>query len=426
MNTDPSLQPVFGSAAGGGPVLPVLQWKARALLADPLWGTEVDVALVAIVATVVLVGLVVGGWLWHRYRYRSPGHVFRDRLAEVEEVAVLMHPKPDPDAMASAIAVGRIARDAGAAVTIQYPGEIRHPENRAFLTVLDLDIERIDTAEDLAADAVVLVDHNEPRGFEGAGEVTPYAIVDHHPHVAEAEVFADVRPEYGACATIVTEYLDELAAERLLESERTGMGNLDGVGAEGLAIPCDLATGLAYGILSDTTNLTRGCSESDFDAMEYLYPGIDEDLLDRIANPTVAADVLETRARAILERDQRTPYAVSDVGAVETLDAIPQAADDLLQLEGVTAVAVLGEKDGSLYVSGRSRDDRVHVGHALEAAVANVPGAGAGGHARMSGGQVPLEELAELRPASGVLQTRGSITREDLHDRLFEAMRGAS
>lgn len=382
-------------------------------------------SVMLIIGVVVLVAVLVAARWWLRNRYLPPATVLLNRLAELDEVAVLVHPRPDPDAMASAVAIQHMAEYAGTPATIQFPGEIRHPENRAFLTVLDIDLDHVEHVEEMAADAVVLVDHNRARGFEGADDVEPYAVVDHHPGPGEGTAFTDIRTGYGACATIVAEYLEALGAERDSDVEMRHLQNGSRANDDDrLVLPDTLATGVAFGILSDTTFLTRGCSRPDFAGLEYLYPSIDETLLDRIANPQVDAEVLEARARAVIERNQRTPYVVSDVGGVENLDAIPQAADELLQLEGVSATAVLGQKEGMLYVSARSRDDRVHVGRTLEAALADVPSAGAGGHARMAGGQMPLEEVSELRPASGFLQSQGTITRDALHERLFEAMAG--
>ena len=93
-----------------------------------------------------------------------------------------------------------------------------------------------------------------------------------------------------------------------------------------------------------------------------LAPGVDEDALDRIANPQVSGETLDVKARAIAGRQVEGSFAVSDVGTLSNADAIPQAADELITLEGITAVVVVGERDGTVHLSGRSRDDRVHMG----------------------------------------------------------------
>jgi nanoRNase/pAp phosphatase (c-di-AMP/oligoRNAs hydrolase) len=367
---------------------------------------ESNPQLAALAAVLGLLALVAAALLYRRLR-RSPGERFKYALSKVDAVTVLMHPNPDPDAMATALGVKHVAETAGASVEIQYSGQIRHQENRAFRTVLGLEADSIDEAADLAPGAVVLVDHNEARGFEGATEVDPYAVVDHHPGDGTGSAFTDVRAEYGACASIVAEYFQELGLQP---------GREDANG-DGEYIPTTVATGLLYGILADTNHLTRGCTNAEFEAAAFLYEGIDEEALDRIANPQVDAEVLEVRSRAISKRVVRAPYAVSDVGQVSNVDTIPQAADELLQLEGVSAVVVSGEKEGTLHLSGRSRDDRVHMGDALAAAVEAIPMSSAGGHARMGGGQVSVEHMSGLRPDSG-------MTREEFGDRLFDAMAG--
>jgi len=367
-----------------------------------------------LVAVVAFLGISAGVVLYLAVRQQPPGLKLRSVLGEHDAIAVLMHPNPDPDAMACALGVGAIANSAGTETTIQYPGQIRHQENRAFKTVLDLDFESIDSAAGLAEEAVVLVDHNQARGFAGADAVMPEAVVDHHPGDGTGESFTDVRPDYGACASVVAEYFMEHGAEPPPESN----GQDHDPGEGGLWLTSEFATGLLYGILADTNTLTRGCSEADFAASAYLCSAIDEDCLDRIANPEVDSEVLDVKARAITDREVNNPFAVSNVGEISNVDAIPQAADELLGLEGVSAVVVFGENDDELYISGRSRDDRVHMGDTLSTAVEDVAMASAGGHARMGGGQVSIADHGEeLGLADG-------LSEAELTDRLFEAMAG--
>ena len=362
-------------------------------------GAAVAVAVLVLYAVWRLIG-------WYR---RPPAVRFRGALRSADAVTVLTHPNPDPDAMSSALAVARLARSVKTEATVQYPGQVRHQENRAFRTVLDVEMDRIEGLTDLTEGAVVLVDHNEPRGFAGADAVVPYAVVDHHPGDGEGSAFTDVRPDYGACASILAEYFETLDAEVL----GPGVPDPD----DGLTVDSRLATALMYGIQSDTAQLTRGCSAAEFRACEYLQRGIDEDLLDRIANPQVDAGVLDAKARAIDNRTVEGSFAVSDLGPVTNADAVPQSADELMRLEGVTAVVVYGEFDDTIHISGRSRDDRVHMGNALEAAVEEVPRAAGGGHARMGGGRIDLEPTGSGGAQAGVAVA-------DLDTRLFEAMRG--
>lgn len=369
---------------------------------DALQSLEPLILSLLVLATVAV---VVGSWWVVRWFRRPPGVRLQRLLGNYDEVAVLMHPNPDPDAMSCAMGIARIADAVETETTLQFAGEIRHQENRAFRTVLDLDLESIESSSQLAADAVVLVDHNTPRGFAGSQTVEPVAVIDHHPGNGAGTEFTDVRTEYGAASTIVVEYLDELDAS---------MADEDG---RGLEVSEELATGLLYGIQSDTNHLTNGCSRAEFDACARLFSGIDEDLLDRIANPQVSDDVLRIKATAITEKRVEGPFAVCDVGEISNTDAIPQAADELMHLEGVTAVVVYGENDGTIHLSGRSRDDRVHMGETLRHAISDIPMANAGGHARMGGGQVSVDHMNGIGPSDG-------ISRNEFENRLFSAMAG--
>lgn len=389
---------------GAGPAASPLSRATEAL-------EGIDPLLLAGGVVAGFVALVVLAVLYRRFR-RSSGERFRRALARADEVVVLMHPNPDPDAMAAAMAVDHLATTVDTDATLQYPGTIRHQENRAFRTVLDPDLDRVESGSDLAADRVVLVDHNEPRGFVGAEGIEPYAVIDHHPGEGSGSAFTDVRPEYGACASLVAEYVEELG----MDVEPPGETD-DGDDSGDAPLSSTVATGLVYGIQTDTDHLTRGCSRADFDAAGFLYPGIDEDRLERIATPQVSEEVLQLKARAIQEKEIQGSFSVCDLGEIGNVDAIPQAADELMHLEGVTAVVVYGENDGTVHLSGRSRDDRVHMGETIESVVDDIPMADGGGHARMGGGQISIEHMQGIGPSDG-------LTCEELTERLFAAMAG--
>lgn len=347
-------------------------------------------------AFTVFLAAVVGLYALHRW-LETPVDRFCGLLARHDEVAVLMHPNPDPDAMASAMAVKALAESVETEVVFHHSGAVKHHENRAFATIFDLELRSVDDATELSSQTVVLVDHNEPRGFTGANSLSPMAVVDHHPGTGAGISFTDVRSDYGACATVFAEYIRTRFDDEPISAE--------------------LATALIYGIQADTKSLTRGCTDAEFEASAYLYQFADASLLDRIATPEVPAEFLDVKSKAIANRRTDPPYVISDAGPVTNVDAIANAADELLQLEGIRAVVVYGTYEGTLHMSGRSRDDRVHMGRALRAAVDGIPMSEAGGHARMGGGQVSVPHMNGLGPGSD-----GSHGNFD--QRLFSALRG--
>lgn len=344
---------------------------------ETLESLGIDPRLAALFAAI---GLLLVGYTGVRLiaHYRHPGRKLHRLLRGYETVAIVMHPNPDPDAMGAALGVEAIAESADTEATIYYVGQIRHHENRAFQTVLDLDFERIETLTELTEEATVLVDHNRPRG-PGAESISPTAVIDHHPGDGVGTRLTDVRPEYGACATIIAEYLEALGFTPVGPDSHTN---------DDRDLSVTTATGLLYGIQTDTEQLTNGAMAADFAMIRYLYPGIDHDLLRRIANPPIDGEILEIKARAIENIEIDSPYAYAWVGDVSNLDSIPQAADELISLEGISTVVVAGEHEEMIHLSGRSHDDRVHIGKVLDTLAEEIPDSSAGGHARMAGGQL--------------------------------------
>jgi nanoRNase/pAp phosphatase (c-di-AMP/oligoRNAs hydrolase) len=359
-------------------------------------GTADPLVVVAVAGGAL--GLLLGGWALRRH-LESPVDRFCRVLDRYDELVVLLHPNPDPDAMASAMAVAHLAEETETEVTLQHAGAVKHHQNQAFVETFELELDPIEDVNWLATHNVVLVDHNEPRGFAGARSLDPVAVIDHHPGGGTGAAFTDVRAEYGACSTLLAEYLQDRYGEEPL--------------------PAPLATALLYGIQSDTNALTRGCSPAEFDASAYLHGFADPALLDQVATPPVPGAFLDVQARAITNRHVDEPVVVSDVGEVDNVDAIAAAADELLRLEGIDAVVVYGRSGETLHLSGRARGAQVDVGEALETAVEDIPMASAGGHARMGGGQLSIPHLDGIGPGPGVSQA-------ELRQRLFDALRPES
>ena len=93
------------------------------------------------IALVIAAGLVVAVYRWLR---TTPGERFIELVAAREAAVVLMHPNPDPDAIAAAVGVSSLGEQIDTEMTIQYPCQILHQENLSFRTVLELDIHAID------------------------------------------------------------------------------------------------------------------------------------------------------------------------------------------------------------------------------------------------------------------------------------------
>jgi nanoRNase/pAp phosphatase (c-di-AMP/oligoRNAs hydrolase) len=265
-----------------------------------------------------------------------------------------------------------------------------------MVNLLDLSLSTFDAIDLDDYDGVALVDHSRAGINDSLPEGHPVdVVVDHHPPRGPvAGSFVDIRPDVGATSTLIEEYLSRLG----VEPDRR------------------LATALLYGIRIDTKDFTRSTSIPDFEAASSLSPLADESTLERVESPSVSQETLRVLANAIEGRDVRGSTVASCVGEISDRDTLAQAAERLLDMDGVSVTFVYGYMDGVIYASARSRGTDLDVGELLRDAL--DPVGSAGGHATMAGAQVPLgilQEVSESESLSEVVETFVS-------GRFFEAL----
>jgi nanoRNase/pAp phosphatase (c-di-AMP/oligoRNAs hydrolase) len=144
-------------------------------------------------------------------------------------------------------------------------GLISRCENRAMVQYLKLDLVPVETLDWKPDEAVVMVDSQPNTGRHNLGNNVPlYAVIDHHETPGDlSEVpFTDIRQRIGATCSLVTRYLRE----------------------QEITIPKRVATGLLYGIETETCGYPREVSPLDDEALIGLYPLADKDMLARIRN----------------------------------------------------------------------------------------------------------------------------------------------
>ncbi len=301
----------------------------------------------------------------------------RAALGEVRgKVAIILHTNPDPDAIASGLAFKRYIKTLGIDADILHNGQIGHQQNRALVNLLGIELINADKikVEFEQYGACALIDVATAANCALPKEIEPVAVIDHHPVVA-----AGVKGKYqdissiGATATLMTNYLKYA----------------------GIELDKPIATALAFGILTDTLNFTRGASELDFDAYEYLLKHADAELLNKLQTPALSPETLSVLARAIRGSKVKGGYLISNVGDVKDRDAIPQAADYLLRREGVMAALVYGVCGNVVQVSGRTSDIRLHMGKLLHDAFGRM--GSAGGHASLGGATIPLRVFGRAK-----------------------------
>ena len=325
-----------------------------------------------------------------------PSRLVRTLRGLSGSLLVVAHDNPDPDAIASALGLARVAEAVGVDADVCYGGDISHQENRAMVNLLDLSLRTVDGIDLEDYGGIALVDHSRPGINDSLPEETPVdVVIDHHPPRGPVDgTFVDVRPDAGSASTLIEEYLSRLG----VEPDRA------------------LATALLYGIRVDTRDFTREVSGRDFEAAASLTPHADESTLERVESPSVSPETLRVFAAAIDRRDVRGSTLATCVGEMHDRDALSQAADRLLDLEGIDVTFVYGYTDGVVHGSARARGADVDVGELLRDALEQV--GSAGGHADMAGMQVPLGILAAVPDETEL----AAVVEEFVGERFFEAL----
>jgi nanoRNase/pAp phosphatase (c-di-AMP/oligoRNAs hydrolase) len=291
-------------------------------------------------------------------------------LAGANSVLILPHNDPDPDAIASAVALRHLLADRlSVSGQIAYEGIIGRAENKALVRYLGRPLQRLRGSDLRQSLPIALVDTQPGAGNNALPSVSTAAIVvDHHPLREETSgaQFIDVRPGLGATSTIMTEYLQ----------------------AAGIEPPPTLATALFYGIKTDTLGLGRGAGPADVTAYFYLQLRIDVDALAEIERAQLSAEYFKRLDAALQAAQVYDDVVVSNMGPISRPDMAAEMADLLLRLEGTRWVVCMGVYQDELILAVRSRNRRGGAGQ-LARDIAGGQGT-AGGHGTMAGAQIPL------------------------------------
>jgi nanoRNase/pAp phosphatase (c-di-AMP/oligoRNAs hydrolase) len=306
-------------------------------------------------------------------------------------LVIVPHDNPDPDALASAATVQYLARQSlGKDSTIVLGGIVGRAENRAMLTYLNISLVSVgEICFDRDAH-VVLVDTQPGRSNNSLPElVVPTGVIDHHPAYGNYDHvrFRDLRDQYGATSTIMTEYLRE----------------------SGVAVEAKIATALFYGIAAETQDLGREAGPADIAASQFLYPYTNKRRLAKIENARVPREYFAVFRDAIEEAVIYNRVIISNLGEVRYPDMVAEVADFLLRLDAVEWAAAIGCYGKHLHVSVRTTDRNVNAGELLRKVLGSRL---AGGHDLIAGGRVRIDD-------AGIGREKAAVT---IKERLLKAL----
>ncbi len=313
---------------------------------------------------------------------------FFDDFPRGGKLLILAHNHPDPDTIASAAALQEIASILGEAkTTIAYGGVIGRAENARMVEVLKLKLVPIDKIKISDYDRIAMVDTQPQTGNNALPtKVMPHLVIDHHPKSKNTMnvPFADIRLEYGATASILSEYLFQFD----------------------LPINKNLATALVYAIKSETQDLGRETYQIDIDCYHRLFPMANKKLLSKIVHAHVPRGYFQSLMRAIQNAKVIDHCIISRLREVETPDLIPEIADLFMRMEGVTWALCMGQYEGGLFLSIRTTNTKKDAGKIMKKLVRNL-GTG-GGHMQIAGGRIAVDdkEQWEIHEIKDQLQER--------------------
>jgi nanoRNase/pAp phosphatase (c-di-AMP/oligoRNAs hydrolase) len=289
------------------------------------------------------------------------------KAAKTERLIVLAHDNPDPDSVSSAFALAHILKNRFKIPTsVKYGGIVGRAENRAMIRVLGLHMKPLEDGDFKPGTEFALVDMQPKTGNNSFPKNRkPMIVIDHHPlrKTTKAD-YLDIRTDYGATATVLTEYLI----------------------ASGLEIPGDLATALSYGISSETQDLGREAREKDLEAYLALFPLSNKKILSSIEHPKLSRDHFITLNRALHHSSVYKNAIATTLGEISNPDFVPFTADFLLRLERMSWAICLGRYHGKIIVSIRTTNAKGEAGRFLRRLIGKR--GTAGGHGMIAGGQI--------------------------------------
>ena len=302
-------------------------------------------------------------------------------LADANRVLILLHNDPDPDALASGLALRNLLRRTKTTAIIGTFQGITRPENLRMATLLGIDVELLTRSTLTKFDRIATVDV-QPHYFGGLINRADL-VVDHHPaRAGYSAAFKDIRPDYGSTCTILTEHLRAVDANI---SERT-------------------ATAMLYAIKADTLFLSRQTNEPDLDAFRFLYPLANPALIRKMEGAETDLERLSCISKAVQRGAANQALYTTHIGKVAREDLIAYVADFLLQVEEISWVVISGIVNDNIVISVRTLDESRDAGEFVKTHFGDI--GSAGGHRAMAKAVAPLTRFK---------QKFGSIEPDHIH-----------
>lgn len=293
---------------------------------------------------------------------------FYQQFSASDQVLVVI--SADPDAIASALAVSRLLAGRTAGVTLSNVNQVSRPDNLAMIRLLKVSLVPFSDVQLERFSKMVVVDSQPSHGETMAG-LRPHVVIDHHPDSGYRGPFTDIRSNYGATATIMTEYL---RAARITPAQ-------------------NLATALYHAIKTDTDDFKRQTLAEDLQAFQYLFRRANMQLARRIAQADLRLDYLKYFKTALQYMRLRKGRVFVHLGAVANPDVCVVIADFFMRIHTVSWSIVSGICDKKLVIILRNDGARKNAGRVAKQGFGGF--GSAGGHKSMARAEISLTDARE-------------------------------
>ncbi len=296
------------------------------------------------------------------------------RLREIvkgeDSLAILID--ADPDSIASALALRRIFWRRARKIEVYHINDIQRADNLAMIRLLNIELKTIGELDQNRFNKWAVVD-SQPGHHEEFGDRIFDIIIDHHPLTPQSRgLFVDIRDQYGANATIMTEFL---RAAKIRPSSR-------------------LATALFYGIKTDTGDFVKGSISNDINALQSLYPFVNMNIIKKIESSEMTRSTLANYKTAMERVIFYNGIAFTHLGEVESPDVLVIVADFFMKLAEATWSISSGIYRDKLILIFRYAGLRGDAGRAAQRIARRVGGSG-GGHKSAGRAEIPLRDFLD-------------------------------
>lgn len=344
-----------------------------------------------------------------RARHRPRAGKLLELLADKKNVLVTTHQHPDPDALASGLAMCHLlgTKLKGSKVSMSIKGRIGGGINEMFVRLSNLKLLPWDDAMLANFDAIILLDTQPMFAFSPlpAG-VHPLAVIDHHRGKSRKPLsdceFCDIRTDVGATSSIVFSYFMELE----------------------VPIKGELAATLLYAIETDLAGAAGTPGELDQVALSSLTLLADNRKLYQMRYVDLSQGYFLAYSNGLAnaaywENNGSSGAVLSHLESIDSMEQPAVIADFLLRFDKVQWAMVTAVHENKLILSIRTSNTSKLTAADMARRVLRTIGEG-GGHRTKAGGFIRLSTGS----AAEIERIREMVRRRFLRSLAIKGQRG--